>query len=138
MVSDKGALLAGGLFTWFFLASFIPWFLIDSAGRRKLLLTCISGMAAAFAIEAALVWKTQVSPAGSSASRAAGGAAIAILFVYMGLFTVSSNCTLIIKLLIDRLDSKLSSGYTPVKSSLFDSDKKVRPFLPLATGLQTT
>ena len=83
LVSDQGALLAGGLFTWFFVASFIPWFLIDTAGRRKLLLFTIAGMAAAFAIESALVWKTQ-----SSGSKAAGGAAIAVLFVYMGLFTV--------------------------------------------------
>ena len=83
LVSDQGALLAGGLFTWFFIASFIPWFLIDTAGRRKLLLFTIAGMAAAFAIESALVWKTQ-----SSGSKAAGGAAIAVLFVYMGLFTV--------------------------------------------------
>jgi len=84
LVSDKGSLLAGGLFTWFFIASFIPWFLIDSVGRRKLLLVCISGMAMAFAIESALVWKTQ-----GDGNKAAGGAAIAVLFVYMGLFTVS-------------------------------------------------
>lgn len=85
LVSDQGALLAGGLFTWFFIASFIPWFLIDTAGRRKLLLFTIAGMAIAFAIESALVWKTQ-----TTGNKAAGGAAIAILFVYMGLFTVSS------------------------------------------------
>jgi hypothetical protein len=84
LVSDKGALLAGGLFTWFFIASFIPWFMIDTVGRRKLLLACISGMAMAFAIESALVWKTQ-----ETGSRVAGGVAIAVLFIYMGLFTVS-------------------------------------------------
>lgn len=89
LVSDKASLLAGGLFTWFFLASFIPWFLIDSAGRRKLLLTCIAGMAAAFAIESALVWKVS-----TSGSKAAAGAAIAVLFVYMGLFTVSHHVLL--------------------------------------------
>lgn len=83
LVSDKGSLLAGGLFTWFFIASFIPWALIDSVGRRKLLLFCISGMAMAFAIESALVWKTH-----ETGNRAAGGAAIAVLFVYMGLFTI--------------------------------------------------
>jgi len=83
LVSDQGALLAGGLFTWFFVASFIPWFLIDTAGRRKLLLVCISGMAAAFAIESALVWKTQMD-----GSKIAGGFAIATLFMYMGLFTI--------------------------------------------------
>lgn len=98
LVSDKGSLLAGGLFTWFFVASFIPWFLIDTAGRRKLLLVCISGMAAAFAIESALVWKTQMD-----GSRLAGGFAIATLFVYMGLFTVSHNCPT--RLISDRIPS---------------------------------
>jgi hypothetical protein len=88
LVSDKGSLLAGGLFTWFFIASFIPWFLIDSAGRRKLLLVCISGMAIAFAVESALVWKTS-----TTGNKAAGGAAIAVLFVYMGLFTVCRSNT---------------------------------------------
>jgi hypothetical protein len=88
LVSDKGALLAGALFTWFFIASFIPWFLIDTVGRRKLLLTCIAGMAIAFAVESALVWKSQSLTAQHMSSKAAGGAAIAVLFVYMGLFTV--------------------------------------------------
>jgi hypothetical protein len=90
LVSDKGALLAGGLFTWFFVASFIPWLLIDTAGRRKLFLICISGMAIAFAIESALVWKTT----SQGPDTAAAGAAIAVLFVYMGLFTVSPACML--------------------------------------------
>lgn len=30
------ALMSGGLQTWFFVASFIPWFLIDRVGRRPL------------------------------------------------------------------------------------------------------
>jgi len=96
LVSDKAALLAGGLFTWFFIASFIPWFLIDTAGRRKLLLACVTGMALAFATESALVWKVQ-----TSASKAAAGAAIAVLFVYMGMFTVSEWCRHVLTL--DRL-----------------------------------
>lgn len=40
-------------------------------------------MAIAFAVESALVWKTS-----TTGNKAAGGAAIAVLFVYMGLFTV--------------------------------------------------
>ena len=101
LVSDKASLLAGGLFTWFFVASFIPWFLIDTAGRRKLLLTCVTGMALAFAVESALVWKVQTQH-----SKAAAGAAIAVLFVYMGLFTVSVPSACIDpQLTLDRLPS---------------------------------
>jgi hypothetical protein len=103
LVTDKAALMAGGLFTWFFVASFIPWMLIDTVGRRKLLLVCIAGMSAAFATESALVWKVQ-----TSSSKAAAGAAVAVLFVYMGLFTVS--CVSCYKgrnvwLIIDRVPS---------------------------------
>jgi hypothetical protein len=83
LISDKPALLAGGLFSWFFAASFIPWVLIDTVGRRKLLLACISGMAMAFAIEAALVWKVE-----QDSSKVAAAIAAAVLFIYMGLFTV--------------------------------------------------
>lgn len=34
--SHTSALMSGGLQTWFFVASFIPWFLIDRVGRRPL------------------------------------------------------------------------------------------------------
>jgi hypothetical protein len=84
LVSSSPALLAGGLFTWFFVASFIPWALIDTLGRRKLLLSCITGMAICFAVETGCVWKVQTSK-----SKSAGAAATAALFVFMGLFTVS-------------------------------------------------
>ena len=80
---QESSLVAGGLFTWFFVASFIPWFLIDSVGRRKLLLACITGMVMCFAIEAGCV-----SAVEKSGSKAAGGAAVAFLFIYLGLFTV--------------------------------------------------
>jgi hypothetical protein len=33
---NLSGLMAGFLNTWFFLASFIPWFLIDRFGRRPL------------------------------------------------------------------------------------------------------
>jgi MFS family permease len=52
-------LMSGFLNTWFFLASFIPWFLIDRVGRRPLLLSMVSLMAAVMAVQAALVYNTQ-------------------------------------------------------------------------------
>ncbi|WVF69426.1 hypothetical protein IAT40_004203 [Kwoniella sp. CBS 6097] len=83
LVSDKPALLAGSVFTWFFAASFIPWFLIDSLGRRKLFLVCIAGMAASFAIETGLIQRVQ-----TTSSKTAGAVATAFMFVFMGLFTI--------------------------------------------------
>lgn len=68
---------------WFFVASFIPWFLIDSFGRRPLLLVTITLMSICFAIETGLIYKVQA--AGSSS---AGAGAVAVLFVYLGLFTI--------------------------------------------------
>ena len=52
-------LMSGFLNTWFFLASFIPWFLIDRVGRRPLLLSMISLMAAVMAVQTGLVYQTQ-------------------------------------------------------------------------------
>ncbi|BEI87266.1 hypothetical protein CcaverHIS002_0706120 [Cutaneotrichosporon cavernicola] len=81
--AHTAALISGVMFTWFFVASFIPWFLIDTVGRRKLLLVCISLMAVCFCLEAGLVYKVDTTH-----SKAAGGAATAFLFVYLGLFTI--------------------------------------------------
>ena len=52
-------LMSGFLNTWFLLASFIPWFLIDRVGRRPLLLSMVSLMAGVMAVQAALVYQTQ-------------------------------------------------------------------------------
>lgn len=52
-------LMSGFLNTWFFLASFIPWFLIDRVGRRPLLLSMVSLMAAVMAVQTGLVYQTQ-------------------------------------------------------------------------------
>ncbi len=48
--------MAGFLQLWFFLASFIPWLLIDRLGRRPLL-SMITIMACVVAIQAALVYQ---------------------------------------------------------------------------------
>ncbi|WOO86312.1 Sugar transporter STL1 [Vanrija pseudolonga] len=76
-------LISGVLFTWFFIASFIPWVLIDRVGRRKLLLSCITGMVIMFACEAGVVLLVE-----KDGNKAAGSAAVAFLFVYMALFTI--------------------------------------------------
>lgn len=83
LVTDKASLLAGFVFVWFFVASFIPWTLIDTLGRRKLLLVCVTCMSMVFAIETGLVYAVQ-----RHGSKAAGSAAVGFIFVFMGLFTV--------------------------------------------------
>lgn len=89
-LGQKGAALVSGcLFTWFFAASFILWVLIDFVGRRKLLLVTVSCMALCLAVEAGMI--SQVERTGS---KAAGAAAVAFLFVFVGLFTVSSPSNL--------------------------------------------
>ncbi|KAF4454546.1 sugar transporter stl1 [Fusarium albosuccineum] len=84
------ALMSGFLQTWFFVASFIPWFLIDRIGRKPLLLSMISVMAAAMAVQAGLIFQVENNTA---SAHAAGIGAAAMLFVFQGAFTVGSQAT---------------------------------------------
>ncbi|GME25807.1 putative sugar transporter stl1 protein [Neofusicoccum parvum] len=84
------ALMSGFLQTWFFLASFIPWALIDRVGRRPLLLSMISLMAAVMAVQAGLIYQVQHK---TSIQHASGIAAAAMLFIYQGAFTVGFQAT---------------------------------------------
>ncbi|KFY31987.1 hypothetical protein V493_00622 [Pseudogymnoascus sp. VKM F-4281 (FW-2241)] len=84
------ALMSGFLQTWFFVASFIPWFLIDRIGRRPLLLSMISVMACVMAAQAALIY--QVEHATAIATSAGIGAA-AMLFIFQGAFTIGFQAT---------------------------------------------
>ncbi len=65
---------------------FKPWFLIDTVGRRKLLLVTITLMAICSALEAGLLSAVKKG----TKTKATGGAATAFLFCYLGLFTVST------------------------------------------------
>ena len=82
--------MAGFLQTWFFVASFIPWFLIDRIGRRPLLLSMISLMAVVMAVQTGLIYQVQYNTA---SAHSAGIAAAAMLFIFQGAFTVGFQAT---------------------------------------------
>ncbi|KAH7127358.1 sugar transporter STL1 [Dactylonectria macrodidyma] len=84
------ALMSGFLQTWFFIASFIPWFLIDRVGRRPLLLSMISVMAAVMAVQAGLIYQVQND---TSIAKTAGIGAAAMLFIFQGAFTIGFQAT---------------------------------------------
>lgn len=84
------ALMSGFLQTWFFLASFIPWPLIDRVGRRPLLLSMISLMAVVMGVQSGLIYQVQYN---TPSAKAAGRAAAAMLFVFQGAFTVGFQAT---------------------------------------------
>ena len=52
--------MSGYLNTWFFVASFIPYFLIDRFGRKPLLISMISLSAVVMAVQAGMIY--QVDP----------------------------------------------------------------------------
>ncbi|KXJ87940.1 sugar transporter STL1 [Microdochium bolleyi] len=84
------SLMSGFLQTWFFLASFIPWFLIDRVGRRPLLLSMVSVMAAVMAVQTGLIYQVQNK---TSIARSAGIGAAAMLFIFEGAFTIGFQAT---------------------------------------------
>ncbi|KAK9319950.1 putative hexose carrier protein [Lipomyces orientalis] len=84
------SLMSGFLQTWMFLASFIPWLLIDRIGRRRLLLSMISLMAAVMAVQSALVRQIEND---TNISHVCGIAAAAMLFVFEGAFTIGFQAT---------------------------------------------
>ncbi|RGP64839.1 sugar transporter stl1 [Fusarium longipes] len=88
--AHMSALMSGFLQTWFFIASFIPWFLIDRIGRRPLLLSMISVMAATMAVQSGLIYQVENNTA---SAKAAGIAAAAMLFIFQGAFTIGFQAT---------------------------------------------
>ena len=90
MSSHLSALMSGFLQTWFFIASFIPWFLLDRVGRRPLLLSMISVMAAMMIVQTCLVYNVDHD---TSIAKSCGIGAAAMLFVYQGAFTIGFQAT---------------------------------------------
>ena len=46
--SNLASLMSGFLFTWFFLSSFVPWFTLDTWGRKPLIIGSTAFMACLF------------------------------------------------------------------------------------------
>ncbi|CAG8887295.1 unnamed protein product [Penicillium egyptiacum] len=88
--AHMSSLMSGFLQTWFFVASFIPWFLIDRIGRRPLLLSMVSVMAAVMVVQTALIYQVQNNTA---IARQSGIAAAAMLFIFQGAFTIGFQAT---------------------------------------------
>ena len=79
--------MSGFLQTWFFVASFIPWLLIDRVGRRPLLLSMISVMAAVMIVQTGLIYNVQYN---TSIATSCGIGAAVMLFLFEGAFTIGS------------------------------------------------
>ncbi|KAH8657701.1 general substrate transporter [Xylariales sp. PMI_506] len=90
MSAGLSSLMSGFLQTWFFVASFIPWFLIDRIGRKPLLVSMISVMAAAMAVQAGLIYQVQNN---TISAHGAGIGAAAMLFIFQGAFTIGFQAT---------------------------------------------
>ncbi|KAL1296799.1 hypothetical protein AAFC00_004428 [Neodothiora populina] len=111
--SHLSSLMSGFLNTWFFAASFIPWFLIDRVGRRPLLLSMVSVMAAVMAVQAALIYQVQNN---TIVAHTAGIGAAAMLFIFQGAFTIGFQATVwvypteILPMKLRQRGSSLSTG----------------------------
>ncbi|KXT10568.1 hypothetical protein AC579_9168 [Pseudocercospora musae] len=88
--NDLSALMSGFLNTWFFIASFIPWVLIDRVGRRPLFLSMISLMAAVMVVQTGLIWNVENKTA---IATSCGAGAAAMLFIFQGAFTIGFQAT---------------------------------------------
>jgi sugar porter (SP) family MFS transporter len=119
---DLSALMSGFLNTWFFAASFIPWFLIDRVGRRPLFLSMISLMAAVMVVQTGLIWNVQNK---TSIAKSCGAGAAAMLFIFQGAFTVGFQATVwvypseILPLKLRQRGSSISTASNWICVSLF-------------------
>ncbi|TVY83417.1 Sugar transporter STL1 [Lachnellula suecica] len=88
--SHLSALMSGFLQTWLFVASFIPWLLIDRVGRRPLLLSMITMMSATMIVQTGLIYNVQNS---TSIATSCGIGAAVMLFLFEGFFTIGFQAT---------------------------------------------
>ncbi|KAI9333931.1 putative sugar transporter [Zopfochytrium polystomum] len=91
--NQDSALLAGGLNMCLVVGSTISYFLIDSVGRKKLLLSCIAGMAAVMAVQTGLVYKVQQLNDAGLDSAVYGRAASSMLFAFELFFSIGFQAT---------------------------------------------
>ncbi|KAL6250108.1 hypothetical protein RBB50_002409 [Rhinocladiella similis] len=76
--AHQSLLLSGGLQLWFLVASFIPWFILDKVGRRKLFMIGNLGMGACMLISGLTIM---------AGGRNNGIAAVAMLYMFQAFFT---------------------------------------------------
>jgi Na+/melibiose symporter-like transporter len=78
MSRHEALLVSGGLQVWFFLSSLIPWFIIDTVGRRKLFLFGSAGMAVCMTLSAVFV---------GIGGKSLGYAATVFMYLFYTFFT---------------------------------------------------
>lgn len=109
--------MAGFLQTCFFVASFIPWLLVDGVGRRIFMLSMISVMAGIMATQAALIYQVQNK---TSVAHSAGIAAAVMLFIFEGAFTIGFQATLWVYPVRDSTSSPATEGVCHLNSGELD------------------
>ncbi|OAV91416.1 hypothetical protein PTTG_05678 [Puccinia triticina 1-1 BBBD Race 1] len=82
-------LISALLFTWFLIASFIPWFLIDTFGRRLLMIPSVAIMGSIFAALAGVAKQIEENE-NSHQSRMA---AVVLFFVFLAVFAIGFQAT---------------------------------------------
>lgn len=132
--AHMSSLMSGFLQTWFFVASFIPWLLIDRVGRRPLLLSMISLMAAVMAVQAAMIYQVQYN---TSIAHSCGIAAAAMLFIFQGAFTIGFQATVWVRSIdihLNHITKLPPNRFILQKSCPSDFANAVPPSALLRTG----
>ncbi|EFP79972.2 uncharacterized protein PGTG_05197 [Puccinia graminis f. sp. tritici CRL 75-36-700-3] len=89
--SEKASsLISALLFTWFFMASFVPWFLIDTLGRRILMIPSVAIMGSIFAALAGITKQIEENTQDSDRYRIA---AAVLSFIFLAVFSIGFQAT---------------------------------------------